>query len=136
MVTNLELAKRLDEFAGGLTCYNYLPAMEFALVGHLGLVRMQPSGTTARGRVEAIGSWALAFHAPVLLDLSNMDQGFVQVSTTVEFAGRQVFIKTAIAPSQYREIEPGLGLGEIEAGLQVQVTADQLLAAVKDGAAA
>ncbi len=132
-MSNLALAKALADFADALAEYNHLPAMEFAVVSRTGMVRMQPG--VNRERVASVAKWAETFRVPVLLDLSDIDRGFVTVAAVVEIAARQAQVSVAIAPSSYREFEPGLGIGEVEAGEQVQVTAEQLLAAVSKAVA-
>lgn len=131
MATNLELAKRIAEFADTLAHYNHLPPLGFVCVPPRGVVRAQPDmALDTPDRVAAIGQWADAFRVAVLLDLTDMAAGDVRVSATVELGGRQTLLYVVLLTSQYRAFEPGLGLGELRSGEETQVSARQLLTAL------
>lgn len=136
MSSNLALAKALADFADALADYNHLPPLGFVAVPASGVVRAQPAMTLSTDeRVAAVATWAATFRSPVLMDLTDMSDGDVRVSTLVAVQERETLLYVVLLPSQYRSFEPGLGIGEVAAGEQVQVTAEQLLGAVSKAVA-
>lgn len=134
MATNLELAKAMADWADGLADLNHLPPLAFGVVHRRGTVTTRPhldvfdAGDVG---VRAIAVWADAFGVPVELDLSDAVVGGVEIRTVVTIAARPTRISQGMSIKYYRAVvEPRLGIGQVESGEQVQVTAEQVLAAL------
>lgn len=137
MATNLELAKALAAFADALADLNHLPPLAYAVVDRAGTVLTRPyldMFAPPDVGVRAVAEWAGLFGAPIELDLSDAAAGTVNVSVVVVVGGRRTQIKQGLLTGQYRTIERSLGIGFVEPGEQVSVTAQQLLPAVKEAA--
>lgn len=138
MATNLELAKRMADFADGLVEFNHLPPLAWALVDRYGTVGTRPyleSFDPFLVGVRAVAEWAYAFAVPVQLDLSDAAHGTVNVLTHVTVAARRAEIKQGLLTGQYRTLEKSIGIGPVESGELVAVSAQQLLSAVREEAA-
>jgi hypothetical protein len=121
MSSNLQLAKALADFADGLAEYNHLPALSGVSVNvnpALPVTAGPDANDSVGNNLYAIAVWADTFDTAVRFITGRL----VDVSTTVQIAGRDVVISQAFAPSEWQRFAAQFHLGFVLDGDEVTVS--------------
>lgn len=136
MAANRDTARAMLDFAFGLAKFAHLPEItHFGFSANVDPVEARFSAADSwADNFQRIATWADAFDTKVLIDLSEMDTGYVRASTTVTVADRGVRLSVDMPKKAYREVELRFGLGRLESGDKVEVSGSRVLSAVKEAA--